>query len=246
MNRLRIEIIAHATFPVRIAPGAQRDELRRDPVHPDAQGLLDPLKHQIDIANLQDTRDLLAFDGLVLDPDGDARVTRHRFHDRPQLLLQSHRRFLAARTRSGSTRHGHIDAHVDHDGNPYGSSYSLGFTWYFAAREAGLPGSVVSSSVTCFRLVANHYLLSTNSLTTNSNVHRSHRCRWSASRFGEQSPPVRSTTYDAMAFPSRMASIKLQFADRPARSPPACESPAPIVSLTSAAYGSTHPLFCSD
>jgi hypothetical protein len=41
---------------VRIAPGALRDELRRDPVHPDAQGPLDPLKHQIDIADLQDTR----------------------------------------------------------------------------------------------------------------------------------------------------------------------------------------------
>jgi hypothetical protein len=45
---------------LRIAPGAQRDELRRDPVHPDAQGPLNPLKHQIDIADLQDTRGLFA------------------------------------------------------------------------------------------------------------------------------------------------------------------------------------------
>ncbi len=48
-------------FSERIAPGAQRDELRRDPVHPDAQG--------------------------PLDPDGDARVTRHLVHDRLQLLV---------------------------------------------------------------------------------------------------------------------------------------------------------------
>ena len=46
---------------MRIAPGAQRDELRRDPVHPDAQG--------------------------PLDPDGDARVTRYLVHDRLQLLV---------------------------------------------------------------------------------------------------------------------------------------------------------------
>ena len=72
---------------MRIAPGAQRDELRRDPVHLDAQGPIDPLKHQIDIADLQDTRDLFAFDRLVLDPDGDGRVTRHLFHDRLQLLV---------------------------------------------------------------------------------------------------------------------------------------------------------------
>ncbi len=72
---------------MRIAPGAQRDELRRDPVHPDAQGPLDPLKHQIDIADLQNTRDLFAFDRLVLDPDGDGRVTRHLVHDRLQLLV---------------------------------------------------------------------------------------------------------------------------------------------------------------
>jgi hypothetical protein len=47
-------------FPA-LLPGAQRDELRRDPVHSDAKGPLDPLKHQIDIADLQDTRDLFAF-----------------------------------------------------------------------------------------------------------------------------------------------------------------------------------------
>jgi len=34
--------------------------------NPDAQGPLDPLKHQIDIADLQVTRDLFAFDRLVL------------------------------------------------------------------------------------------------------------------------------------------------------------------------------------
>ncbi len=72
-----------------LLPGAQRDELRRDPVHPDAQGPLDPLKHQIDIADLQDTRDLFAFDRLVLDPDGDARVTRHLLYFDRIVLLES-------------------------------------------------------------------------------------------------------------------------------------------------------------
>lgn len=51
------------------------------------EGPLDPLKHQIDIADLQDTRDHFAFDRLILDPDGDGRVTCHLRHDRLQLLV---------------------------------------------------------------------------------------------------------------------------------------------------------------
>ena len=53
------------------------------------RGPLDPLKHQIDIADLQDTRDLFAFDRLVLDPDGDGRVTRHLLYFDRIVLLES-------------------------------------------------------------------------------------------------------------------------------------------------------------
>jgi len=40
-------------------------------------------------AGLQDTRDLFAFDRLVLDPDGDARVTRHLLYFDRIVLLES-------------------------------------------------------------------------------------------------------------------------------------------------------------